>query len=303
MRDLYDSTGTHRGMRLEFFGDASLDTLVCTRPTEIFNLTWKGSLPDEVTDQPFSVRYTAMLRAREAGEHILVLNADQGVRLWFGGRLLVDRWENGKAAEFRAPVRLTAGEMYPLRLEYRQPTPNATSLRLEWITPTRRRQHLAPDSAWTTYLPAGTAWYDFWTGERLPAGNAVTRKAPIDRIPLFVRAGSILPLGPALQYTDEKPADPMELRVYPGADGSFTLYEDEGDSYRYENGAHATILFRWDDRKRALSIGTRQGAFAGMLTERTFKVVLVRPANGVGLEQALDARTVRYTGRNTLVRF
>ena len=95
-----------------------------------------------------------------------------------------------------------------------------------------------------------------------------------DRVPMFVRAGSILPLGPEMQYVGEQSWDNLELRLYPGADGSFTLYEDEGDSYNYEHGAYATITFQWNDKARQLIIGDRQGRYEGMIQNRQFKLVL-----------------------------
>ena len=113
-----------------------------------------------------------------------------------------------------------------------------------------------------------------------------------------VRAGSILPMGPDLQYAMEKPADVIELRVYRGANGNFALYEDEGDSYRYENGVSATIPITWNEAGKTLTIGERVGEFPGMLKERTFRIVWVRPGKGVGplLEAAPDAE-VRYSGK------
>jgi alpha-D-xyloside xylohydrolase len=131
------------------------------------------------------------------------------------------------------------------------------------------------------YLPAAT-WYDFWNGTSIKGGRAVDTPAPLDRLPLFVRAGAILPLGPEEQYAAEKPADPLEIRVYRGADGDFTLYEDENDTYNYEMGAYATIGFHWDDGKQTLTIGERKGAFPGMLKDRTFRVVFVRETHGTG---------------------
>ena len=124
------------------------------------------------------------------------------------------------------------------------------------------------------YLPKGTDWYDFWTGERKKGGQDVTLQTSFDRVPMFVRAGSILPLGPEMQYVGEKAWDDLELRIYPGADGTFTLYEDEGDNYNYERGQYATIPFQWNDRSRTLTIGQRKGNYPGMLTSRQFTVVL-----------------------------
>ena len=123
------------------------------------------------------------------------------------------------------------------------------------------------------YLPKGADWYDYWTNRRLKGGQKVTVQTALDRVPMFVRAGSILPLAPEMQYVGEKSWDDLEIRVYPGADGSFTLYEDEGDNYNYEHGQYATILFQWNDKGRTLTIGKRQGQYPGMLQTRSFSIV------------------------------
>jgi alpha-D-xyloside xylohydrolase len=107
-----------------------------------------------------------------------------------------------------------------------------------------------------------------------------------------------------MEWTTEKPADPIELRIYPGADGDFVLYEDENDSYRYEKGAHATIALHWDDAAKALTLGARQGSFPGMLAERTFRVVLVGKDHGVGIGETAKAEaTVKYTGAKAAASF
>jgi len=147
------------------------------------------------------------------------------------------------------------------------------------------------------YLPAAT-WYDFWNGASIKGGRAIDTPAPLERLPLFVRAGAILPLGPEVQFAAEKPADPLEIRIYRGADGDFTLYEDENDNYNYEKGAYATVGFHWDDAKQALTIGERKGAFLGMLKDRTFRVVFVRENHGVGgtVSETAD-KEVAYSGK------
>ena len=122
------------------------------------------------------------------------------------------------------------------------------------------------------YLPEGAVWYDFWTGECLKGGQTVTATIPLGHSPLYVRAGSILPIGPDVQYAAEKTWDDLELRVYPGANGTFVLYEDEGDGYNYERGQHTEIPITWNDRSRTLTIGRRQGLFPGMLQTRQFRV-------------------------------
>jgi alpha-D-xyloside xylohydrolase len=147
------------------------------------------------------------------------------------------------------------------------------------------------------YLPKAQ-WYDFWTGNLVQGGAAVDAAAPIDKMPLFVRAGSIVPMGPDVQYAAEKPADPIELRIYAGADGHFTLYEDENDTYNYEKGAYATIACAWDDASKTLTIGDRKGHFPGMLEKRTFHIVFVGANHGAGIELTATAdKTVEYTGQ------
>ena len=151
------------------------------------------------------------------------------------------------------------------------------------------------------YLPQGR-WYDFWTGISDQGGRSTSAPAPIDRLPLFVRSGSILPLGPQIEYAAEKPADPLEIRVYRGANGKFTLYEDEGDSYAYEKGAHATIPLAWDEAAQTLTIGERSGQFPGMLQSRTFDIVFVGRNHGAGRDTtAKPDKTILYSGSRLTV--
>ncbi len=146
------------------------------------------------------------------------------------------------------------------------------------------------------YLPKGN-WYDFWTGGFLTGGKRIVAEAPLDRIPLYVRAGSILPLGPDVEYATQKPDSPIELRVYAGANGSFTLYDDAGDTYDYEKGAHSTIPIKWDDASKTLSFGTREGSFPGLEQSVAFRVILVRTNYGTGPEVSSSVdKTVKYDG-------
>jgi alpha-D-xyloside xylohydrolase len=144
----------------------------------------------------------------------------------------------------------------------------------------------------TKYLPKGATWYDFWTGRQYKGGQDVTIETTLDRVPMFVRAGSILPLGPEMQYVGEKAWDQLEIRVYPGADGDFTLYEDEGDNYNYEKGVYATVAFHWNDKASSLTIGERKGSYPGMLQKRQFTIVM---PNG-------QQQTVEYNGQQTQIR-
>jgi alpha-D-xyloside xylohydrolase len=151
------------------------------------------------------------------------------------------------------------------------------------------------------YLPKAR-WYDFWTGKTFEGGRSTDVSAPLDVLPLLVRAGSIIPLGPDKEFAAEKVADPIELRIYPGASGDFVLYEDEGDNYNYEKGAHATIGLHWDDANKVLTLDDRQGSFPQMLESRTFHVVFVRENHGAGAALTSNAdKTVTYLGKRMTV--
>src|SRR6185437_12277142 len=151
------------------------------------------------------------------------------------------------------------------------------------------------------YLP-GAKWFDFWTGAEKTGGTEFDAPAPLRRIPLYARAGSIIPMGPDLQYAEEKPADPIELRVYPGDDGDFTLYEDDNTTYDYEKGSYATIPVHWNDAGRTLTIGDRKGQYPGMLQHRSFRVVFVGPGHGAGIDATGQPdKVVQYEGKSVSI--
>lgn len=153
------------------------------------------------------------------------------------------------------------------------------------------------------YLPKSNVWYDFYAGVQYEGGRTIITPVSPEKIPLFVKGGSILPLGKLVQYTTEKPADTLEIRIYKGADGTFTLYEDENDSYNYEKGLYTEIPFAWDDTKSVLIIGDRQGAFPGMLEKRIFNIVFVTvgKGNGVSVCEKPD-KQVFYSGKKTKIK-
>lgn len=148
------------------------------------------------------------------------------------------------------------------------------------------------------YLPASPVWYDFWTGTKTQGSRYLDVNASLDSLPIYVRAGSIVPLGPEIEYTGEKPGGPIEIRVYPGADGDFQLYEDAGDTYDYEKGQHSIIPLHWDDKTERLTLGARMGSFPGMIETRKFQVVVVTNGHGAGpLETAGFDQEITYTGQ------
>lgn len=151
------------------------------------------------------------------------------------------------------------------------------------------------------YLPNTCGWYDFYTGKYL-AGGRKTVQAPYERIPLYVREGAILPYGPDMQYSDEKPAENITLFIYKGKDGDFTLYEDENVNYNYEKGAYAMIPMHYKEAESTLTIDERQGEFPGMLKERTFRIVVVDKDKPQPFDLKAKGQTVKYDGRKVVVK-
>lgn len=153
----------------------------------------------------------------------------------------------------------------------------------------------------SVYLPSGTYWYCFWTGKRLKGGQTIEAIADLETMPLYVRAGSIIPFGPSIQYTSEKTKDPLEIKIYTGEDGEFLLYDDEGDNYNYEKGKHAMILFQWDDKRRCLTIGKRKGFYPGIQNQLNLCITVIgSDDNGKSL---MTQKQLTYDGQERVVKF
>ncbi|WP_144241144.1 TIM-barrel domain-containing protein [Fimbriimonas ginsengisoli] len=158
-------------------------------------------------------------------------------------------------------------------------------------------------STWRVYLPACPGgWINFWTGKRSHGGQDVQVASPVDMIPLFVKAGSILPLGPVIQSTGMASESPLELRVYPGANGAFTLYDDAGDGYGYESGAHSEIPITWREASHTLTLGARKGTFFGMKRTIKLRVVMASEANAIGPRESTGGKTVNYSGQPLILK-
>lgn len=153
---------------------------------------------------------------------------------------------------------------------------------------------------WKVYLPNGTLWYDFWTGETLSGNQDVIRETPMDILPLYVKAGAIIPWGPDVQYATEKKWSNLDLRIYPGQDGEFKLYEDENDNYNYEKGQYSEITFKWNDTTKTLTVSDRKGSFPGMLNTRQFNIILVSATSGSKKTQY--TKSINYNGKKTAIK-
>jgi alpha-D-xyloside xylohydrolase len=229
------------------------------------------------------------------------------MRLALGGETVVDEWTRAATRTRLVRRTLKAGEKLPVRLEFSHPE-GGRVFRFVWRTPSELKRDAAVLSAprdltMRTYLPKGADWYDFWSNQRHAGGQIVARQAPLDVMPLYVRAGAIIPMGPIVQYATERPDAPYEVRIYPGADGKFTLYEDDNETYAYERGQSARYDLSWNDAQRTLTIGARHGAFPRMVKQRTLKIVVIGAAGESASSPALADRTVSYGGRALTVQF
>lgn len=204
-------------------------------------------------------------------------------------------------------INLEAGKEYDIEVKVANETPGAFHVELYWKTPSIFAQEKVTEKREQTrkvYLPTNTAWVDFWTGKTIDGGQTVVADAPIDKIPIYVKAGAIIPMGPFVQYANEKNDAPVELRVYQGANGSFELYEDENDNYNYEKGLFATIQLQWDDAAKQLTIGERKGNYPGMLEKRAFNIILVNEKQGTDIATTVSPnKVVEYNGTQLTVAF
>jgi alpha-D-xyloside xylohydrolase len=291
------------GLTARYYKDAEFKTLCHEQVEPDINLFWYTGWPDYVTDPRFSMRWEGKLIPTQTGQHRFHMKSFGPKRVFLDGKELPNNYTSVEA--YTVPVELEAGREYDFACETANSTLGAFRAQLFWKTPEihAREKLVEPrPSTRPVYLPAQCQWIDFWTGQTIGGGQTIEADAPIDRIPLLVRAGSIVPMGPFVQYAAEKPADPIELRIYPGADGSFTLYEDENDNYNYEKGVYSTIAFHWDDANRRLTIGDRKGSFPGMLKERSFNIVVVGKDHGTGIETTgTPDKVISYQGERQVV--
>ena len=292
------------GLTGEYYEGMDFNKLFTTQTDQKVEFNWGNNEPLKgMTPDTFSIRWRGQIIAPETGEYTFSTFTDDGVRLFIDNKLIVNYWQDQAPLIQSGRIVLEAGKKYDVKLEYYENGMGAVA-ELRWIIPSEKKVVAVnlPDKTRKVYLPSQTKWFDFWTGKTFSGGQNIIAPAPIEIIPLYVKAGSIIPMGPFLQYSTEKPADPIELRVYTGADGSFTLYEDENDNYNYEKGKYAIIPFSWNDKTKTLIIGDRKGEFEGMLKERTINIVTVNQSTGIGLEPSNTYKTIHYSGKNIKVK-
>lgn len=295
--EYFKTVDGQQGLVAKYYKDTEFTELSLDTIDSNINANYYGGRPAYVTDSMYSIRWEGKLIAPETGNYQFHTKSYDKHTIYMNGRkipVLIDG--NEKYSEL---VELEAGKEYDFQVEVVNNQTGAARMILKWKTPADFELEAKPlDVAKTKeiYLPAGTTWFDFWTGKIYEGGKKETFDAPIDKIPLLVPAGSIIPMGPYVEYATEKPADPLELRIYPGADGSFTLYEDENDNYNYEKGIFSTIEFTWNDADKTLTIGERKGSFPGMLEIRTINITIVSEDKGIDIPISQTDKSVTYSG-------
>ncbi|MEO8617719.1 MAG: DUF5110 domain-containing protein [Luteolibacter sp.] len=293
-------------MAVEYFEGRNFEKSASTTVDAKVDYAWPGA---PLAEPPaglkscdnFSARLQGVITAPANGDYEIGAEADDGVRLWLDGKLVVDDWSVHPFRYKGVKMTLRNGQKVAVKIDYFNGD-GGRGLRLAWKTP----GSLGSDanSIVETQLPSGANWYDFWTNERFTGGQSVSKACPLDVFPLYVRAGSIVPMSPVMNYVTEKPDAPYEIRIYPGADANFTIYEDDNETYDYEKGQRATYELSWNDAARTLTVGARKGSFPGMVGSRKLNIVLAAPGRNQGIEGALQSvQSVSYTGKSTVVKF
>ncbi|MGC9353161.1 MAG: TIM-barrel domain-containing protein [Mariniphaga sp.] len=306
--NLFNKRGEPGSLTTEFYNGIDFDTLVATGEREKIDFDWNDgvSRPKGVNQYHYSIRFTGKIEPKESGKYNFLTTSNDGIRVVIDGKTVIENWTPHGVTVDIGEMELQANKKYDIKVEYFQTLGTAIT-KLAWITPgdntKLQAKEMPPVKDVQVYLPKSSNWFDFWRGTYFMGGQTIQVPAPIDQIPLLIKAGSIIPMGPYLQYADEKPADPLELRVYTGADAGFTLYEDENDNYNYEKGIYATIQFKWNEREQTLTVGKRKGEFPGMLKNRTFNIVWVNKEHGIGVEPSVTVdKQVQYSGEEIVIR-
>ena len=291
------------GVKIDYYSDERFRNYASTAVEKVVDLSWPGpplvNWPEGLRNgDHFSARLTGFITAPEDGTYEIGVSGDDGFRLWLDDKLVVEDWAAADARYKSTDIKLRKGQKVAFRLDYYQNL-YARELKFCWRTPAELAKYASEhnDAEVAAKLPIGAKWYEFFTNELFNGGDTVSREYPADRFPLFVRAGSIVPFnGEDTEYATQKTTAPMEIRVYPGANATFTLHEDDNETYAYEKGEFADVTFTWDDAASTLKIGRRKGSYPGMETSRTFRATIVRDS------KLSEGQTVRYNGEELSVK-
>lgn len=293
-----------KGLSVEYFNSRNLQNKVYETTHANIDHNWGGIAPENLPMNNFSMTWQGKILPPKSGEYELGAIVDDGFRVYINDELIIDSWMYRSTRYVSGRYTFEKGKEYKIRVDYFDAGGEA-GIKLTWRMP----EELIADASkpttdlfQTTYLPADTDWYDFWTGKKHKGGQKVTREYTLNELPLFVKAGTILPIGPRIQYATEETGKPMEIRIYRGKDASFTLYEDDNETYDYEKGEYATIEFKWNDKARTLSISDQKGIFKGMKPNKTFHITVVDTAHGIGIDSSQPAQIIGYTGKSVEVK-
>ena len=299
--DVFVTPDGKKGVRLAFFKGLDMKKKTGSATFANVDTRWKGEPVGGLDGwNNFSVRGETTLVAPEEGEYEIGISGDDGFRLWINGEKVVEDWQFTFTRRRAVRRAFKAGEKVKLDFEYCNED-GERDLMLDWITPAQfakvEAERATLRNTRTTILPKGDDWYRFADNAFVKGGATVTEKCTMESIPLYVRAGSVLPVGPVLQYTSEKTDEPVEIRVYKGADGRFELYDDAGDGFAYEKGEYSIIPIVWDEQSRTLAFGALEGkGYAGMPKFRDFTVTFIG-------KDSVVKRSVRYEGKALVVEY
>ena len=263
------------GLKVKYYKDKDFKNLTREDTVENIDLYWYTGRPDYVTNSEYSVHWEGTIVAPETGKYQFQIKSfDSRVIIFNGKKLNVELSCNEPYFEF---LELEKGKEYPIICETQNNQTGAARFQLYWKTPSdfeKEKQKAEKPKTRDVYLPERFNWVDYWTGKVYEGGKSYTFEAPIEKIPILIKQGSILPIGQEIQYANENPFGELELRIYQGADGKFLLYEDEGDNLNYQTGKYSLIKFIYKEAEKTLKILKREGEFEGMKKERIFKVTV-----------------------------
>ena len=281
------------GVKVKYYNDKDFKNLTKEETAENIDIYWYTGRPDYVSNSMYSVHWEGTLVAPETGKYQFQIKSfDTRVIIFNGKKLNIELNCNEPYFEF---IELEKGKEYPIICETQNNSTGAARFRLYWKTPSdfeKEKQKADKPKTRNVYLPEGCNWVNFWTEEIYEGGKSYSFEAPIEKIPILIKQGSILPLGKDKQYADENPFDELEIKIYQGADGEFLLYEDEGDNLNYQSGKYSLIKFIYNEAEKKLKILKREGSFDGMKQERVFKIT----------SAGKTIQNVNYNGEETEVK-